>query len=915
MTHWHATSPQAHTLLADSSQLVAPPSRDSRPRDTAASSLLPSRLSLSSPLADAWSAPCGRRDSLISILDDPFFQRFDPAWGASSDPNPCHADKQLSDSNGRCTGQPWPPPRRESLTIGPMHSYWSHSVSAMESYNIAVIGSSAVGKSTFIQRVLGLVKQPTSHLSTSPMLVDNVGCLVTLFELDPLDSFHQQNPHQPVSWPKQINGLIYPPPDAALVLYNVMDRTSLRGLPHCITSLTRSGVSTVLVACQCDNPQNDWQIDVHQLAAHESFASCIDRYTVSMHQPEVSRACLQKLLRVAMSFRKHGGDSARFTPSDAAQPAEPLRDDADEQSLRRRAQSAANLEAPDPNAQRPLSQHSKHSRASSDFTVLHTTPSQHLVDSHGTQVSRSPKPGIRIERPGGDFLVELEESDQKSDRNSDDIPLLQRSDDEAEKQSRAAGAVFDELVDRLLSLRLTKADNNFFEIFLCLYRKFASPSQLLSAIIERIDGLRGDKVMHYLTKMATQLRMIEAVAKWVSLYPGDFARPASRRNLEALIAYLSTEPIFSIAARQMRYHLQFNVVEDDDTSWVNSDDIKDGPIIQFSFTKTSETWNCMNPFQLGDLTDNRPCNGSETSAGDKQSNMSSQLQFGNQDDYERQAALLEPKNHQPVNKFRWRIFMDLSIDDVSDELTRIDWIMFSSIRIRDLVRHVSLSATQKAKCKSLRNVNRMVQHFNHIAKWVANMILVRDKARHRAQILERFIDVAVKLRQLNNYNGLAAVLAGINGTPVMRLSQTWALLPEGAFKRFRKLEVLMGTEKSHFAYRLAWENSSLPRIPFMPLHSRDLVSAEEGGKTYIGPDGDRINWKKFEILGEVLVPIMRSQGTPYPNMNKNETARQTVLDCCIVTDDDEIYERSYQVENNSSSQMESTRKRFPWFAK
>lgn len=96
----------------------------------------------------------------------------------------------------------------------------------------------------------------------------------------------------------------------------------------------------------------------------------------------------------------------------------------------------------------------------------------------------------------------------------------------------------------------------------------------------------------------------------------------------------------------------------------------------------------------------------------------------------------------------------------------------------------------------------------------------------------------------------------------------------------------MGTQKSHFAYRLAWENTSSERIPFLPLHRRDLVSAEEGNKTFVGGGARLINWKKFEILGEVIVGIQRSQGTPYPNVARNEDIQRLILEGRFCKDDD-----------------------------
>ncbi|KAF5540568.1 aimless (aleA) [Fusarium mexicanum] len=831
----------------------------------------------------------GHRDSVGSIIDDPFFQTYDPAVQAAAvsedddqsdgssvyqsleDEDHEHlfhdtkghnfgkAAKQAKrksgggkkvklDSDDNEPSQYWPPPRRESLTATPS-SYWSQSSSTMESFNIAVIGSTGVGKSSFVQRVLGLSRPPISNASSVRMLVDNNSHAVTLLELD-LEYF-ELNPTQPIQWPKQINGHIVPRVDAALILYDVTNHESVRELAQ---TLEENG---------------------------ETFS-------------------------------------------------------------RRRAQSAANLEAPDVGTGRPISQHSKHSRASSDFSLLKGFSNPPINENYRAQSSRSPRqghtassnpeagelgqaqtlnnmlrtPGIRLDRPSTDSFLDVDESDAESYRYSDDIPILQRNDENTlDKQAKMAGVTFDELVDRLLAPRLTRIDNNFSDVFLCLYRKFAAPGELFTAILTRLDKVRDDKTAHYLSKTATQLRIIEVVAKWVSLYPGDFARPQTRRNLEEFIRHLSTEPIFSIAAQHMRRHLQFNVVEDDDTGWANSDETSDKLASEILSKDMNELSSGVSVLTVESDMDVRPSGSSEVSLADRSSSVSSQVHFHTFEDYERAASNLEPTDNLPMNKFRYHIFMDIPDDDVADELTRIDWIMFSSIRIRDFVRHVSLSASQKERCKSLRNVNRMINHFNHVAKWVANMILLRDKAKHRALILEKFMNISLKLRQLNNYNGLAAILAGVNGTAIHRLNQTRTLVPAEVQKRFARLGILMGTQKSHFAYRLAWENSSLPRIPFIPLHRRDLVSAEEGSRTFVGADGDRINWKKFEVLGEVLLPIMKSQSTSYPNLTKHDTARELILGCRMPTDEEDIYQRSVQVESGSGNFAEPPKKKFPWFAK
>jgi hypothetical protein len=499
-------------------------------------------------------------------------------------------------------------------------------------------------------------------------------------------------------------------------------------------------------------------------------------------------------------------------------------------------------------------------------------------------------PGIRLDS-GTESFLDVDESDGESYQNSDDIPILQRNDESiADRPAKAVGVTFDELVDRLLAPKMTKADQNFADIFLCLYRKFAAPHQLLSAIRARLDQLRNDRTAQYLIRAEAQMRIVEVVAKWLSLYPGDFARSATRKSLEELIKQLSTEPVFIAAAQQMRMHLEQRVTEDDDTGWACSDPADEGDDNEAAGQRRSGVAESMSSLQLEGSSvpsQPRPSQSSELSGQEAHgSRIPARFQFQSVEDYEREAATLVPSATLPLNKFRYHAFMELDIEQIADEMTRIDWVMFSSIRIRDLVRHVSLSADQKEKCRNLKNVNRMVSHFNHVALWVANMVLIRDKAKHRGPCLEKLMDIAYRLRQRNNYNGLAAVLAGLNGTAIHRLGATRALVAHDIQKKFLGLGLLMSTAKSHFAYRLAWENSPLPRIPFIPLHRRDLVSAEEGSRTFVGPNGDRINWKKFEVLGEVLLPIMKSQGQPYPNLQRHEACRELILDCRMPTDEE-----------------------------
>lgn len=102
----------------------------------------------------------------------------------------------------------------------------------MEGVNVAVIGADGVGKSAFIQRALRLPQLPTSNVTSLLQQVDGASHHVTLIELD-LEVF-DVDPAHPVQWPRQIGGQMLPRVDGALMLYDVMNKDSIRDLPQTI---------------------------------------------------------------------------------------------------------------------------------------------------------------------------------------------------------------------------------------------------------------------------------------------------------------------------------------------------------------------------------------------------------------------------------------------------------------------------------------------------------------------------------------------------------------------------------------------------------------------------------------------------------------------------------------------------------
>lgn len=338
----------------------------------------------------------------------------------------------------------------------------------------------------------------------------------------------------------------------------------------------------------------------------------------------------------------------------------------------------------------------------------------------------------------------------------------------SEASSNDAGFTFDELVDRLVAQPMSKQDSKFASIFLCLYRKFAAPATLLHALIQRFEW-NEKNIEDQLTRIADQLRLLNVMSQWVSEYPGDLAYPKTRKRIVDFVATLEKSHFYMFAAKEVGSYLEVTA-EDDDVGWSFGDGDaagSDGPetflhqsgpnspsvflgganIIEEGEEEEEDPIYHMSALDLSEGAADPSLRLSGTlsthSASDRPGTIPNQsFTFLNIEAAQREAEHLELTPRNILTKLHWRQIMDIPDEDFARELTRVDWIMYNSFRPRDLVRHVSISGPDKDKIQSLKHVNRMIKQFNHVALFVASVILYRDKPKHRAKAMEKFMNIA-----------------------------------------------------------------------------------------------------------------------------------------------------------------------------
>ncbi|KAF3921340.1 hypothetical protein ABW20_dc0100082 [Dactylellina cionopaga] len=510
------------------------------------------------------------------------------------------------------------------------------------------------------------------------------------------------------------------------------------------------------------------------------------------------------------------------------------------------------------------------------------------------------------------------------------------------------GVAWEDLVERLLAYPMSRADQDFATVMLCFFRKFAAPVELLDSVLGKFERVNKEEPI-FLLQMNEKIRILSRLHWWVWECPSDFANPSTKQRTIDFARSLESNRTFAGMAKDIIAILS-QPIEDEDYIWGKKD--TDSHRMSMPNYLTIQSPNSptlpifpTQPFIQLNAAPNRNLSIVSTislkSGGSDENTLAVHSPISDRsrkDSYMSTASLsptldaqagilgitsiLEAFPHGQTSpqtiKEQYSIFMELPDEDIAQELTRIDWSLFSRIKPRDFIRHVSVPAAEKERIPSLKYMNKLIEHFNRVAYWVASIILERPKAKHRARALEKFMNIAWILRHMNNYNSLGAVIAGVNGLAIHRLALTRSLVNEAIHKNFMRLELLMGTHKSHFAYRLALENTTTEHIPFIALHRRDLVSADEGNRSFLG-DGGRINWRKFEIMGDILLTLTNSQSMPHRDLKLNAMTNQLISDATGTMNDDqlmegfqELYERSVQLEpGNHITDMQRAKR--GWF--
>ena len=189
-------------------------------------------------------------------------------------------------------------------------------------------------------------------------------------------------------------------------------------------------------------------------------------------------------------------------------------------------------------------------------------------------------------------------------------------------------------------------------------------------------------------------------------------------------------------------------------------------------------------------------------------------------------------------------------EEIAKQLTYLSYNLLSKIEDKELI---SAKFGKKDKENTSKNVLTLIERFDQLIYFIIEDIYAYDRKRKRAEAIEKWVKIAMKCKEINNFNDCMIITTAFCNYLIKSLKLTWLRVGNSTKNQLEKLKKLCNCQKSYINMKLGINQcieNNKPYLPYLGLLLKEITSYEE--KMQYIKDNTLINFKKIEKVANCL---------------------------------------------------------------
>lgn len=189
-------------------------------------------------------------------------------------------------------------------------------------------------------------------------------------------------------------------------------------------------------------------------------------------------------------------------------------------------------------------------------------------------------------------------------------------------------------------------------------------------------------------------------------------------------------------------------------------------------------------------------------------------------------------------------------DDIARQLTYISYNLLSKVEDKELI---SAKFGKKNKEDTSKNVLTLIERFDQLIYFIIEDIYAYDRKRKRAEAIEKWVKIAMKCKEINNFNDCMIITTAFCNYLIKSLKLTWLRVGNSTKNHLENLKKFCNCQQSYINMKLGINQciqNNKPYLPYLGLLLKEITSYEE--KMQYIKDNTLINFKKIGKVANCL---------------------------------------------------------------